>query len=1587
MKSRSKLHLPETLDQFLALPGPGEQILVSLPTASFAARFILLFVGGHPHPARLHIIQSLPEDRESEGILPRVSENLGTLKSLKDGTLLLRRVSRNLPRNRSLIIDLAQNLPRWLSTPSARLKFLTGSFEQLGKNKRRGIWFVSEELFPPEQISALKDAAEFCMQVRSVDRNHYAQFLSARGHHDPELHLPRLVELGETTVLWSNPLKPSEEAIEPGRALKRLEARLAESERQEQFVFANSPVPQAVFTQRRLLRANEAFYSAFPWVSSETPGKPSPHDFFTKVNGDFLKELFYQPNQPQSSTRRLTQTIKLKGSGGETRRIEVHVVILPEGERNSYHFWFFDVTGHAELLNMAKESEAFYRSLLDSSAGAVALVQGGKFVYVNRGLMEMLGYMVREELVGHDVTEFVPARDKKILGQKTKPGALRGGTVDSFEFVGLRNDKAKVYLQAFAELIKVDGKEATLLYLRDKTGEIEAEEARRQKDREQVALDRITHAIHQSVELLESFSSGLQASVQQLGFDGGGVYSLDEDATGLTLVSHQGLTDRIVETLGKQTIQDGLTGFLSKTLEPIVLSTEDYPPYLPYKSLFEGGGFKTIAYIPLVAWDALAGIMFLSSRRKAENFSFSTDLLPTVARHFGSAVENGRHFERIRSSELRFRSAVETVPAVIYEANPNGTLIFMSPQVEWLVGHKPIEFLRNHDAWRSIVHPDDRAEYSKRVSMQAERVETAALDYRVLPRGKASYRWVRDSIRYLRDESGAVTAIYGTVSDITDQIERMQKASESGSKRDILESVAEGVAVLDNELRYIEWNSTAERMTGMLRDSVIGEKALDGPLAIPDFERHLTKTLAGEETSSRDFDVAGAGTSKRWFWARFSPLRDASGSVAGVVVAITDISDRKNLEDEARESEETLRHVLDGMGDALMITDLEGVVWEVNRVFTDFTGYTKNEVRGTIFPYPWLIEEEMSRFVKWIAELREKGALRDFDMRWLRKDGREIAISLNTTLLRSHQGEPVAMLNIARDISDRRRMSIELAAKTQQVEMLNRIISKANTTVEFQEVFDVIAQEVEPLVPFDQLNVGLLSDDRTRMTLHACMSPAEKTLPVGTTIPVEESVSSLAIKEGRAVIVNDLLHHKGLRSDNIGATQGFRSQMTLPIYFNEQLLGTLNVASTTQNLYQETDLAVLQPIADQIGGMIDRSRLFQRVTDEVKRVTLLYELGKRLTGVKDRKALFDAVYGEVSKAVEYDKFAFDDLSRERGTLQRFYAYPHSGGEAAVGTQEEEISPEEEALLRNLVKSGIGFSGEGEKGEKVLAVPVRSRQEIVGILSLRRKGGEPFTDGHLRILESIGNLTEIALDRVRLYEDILAKSREVEARNKELDDFAYVVSHDLKEPLITIEAYSRILKSEQGEAIGDEGRQYLASLIQSSSRMKSLIDDLLTLSRLGQDAKVEGDVPVGEIVQDVVGELGFTIRQRGALVNVPPGLPSVRFNPTQLGMVFRNLIANSLKFNKSTEPRIDIGWRELEERSGYVFSVSDNGIGIPEEHAERIFGIFQRLHVRDEYPGTGAGLTIVKKIVQNHGGRIWVESVVGKGSTFYFTVPA
>jgi signal transduction histidine kinase len=236
---------------------------------------------------------------------------------------------------------------------------------------------------------------------------------------------------------------------------------------------------------------------------------------------------------------------------------------------------------------------------------------------------------------------------------------------------------------------------------------------------------------------------------------------------------------------------------------------------------------------------------------------------------------------------------------------------------------------------------------------------------------------------------------------------------------------------------------------------------------------------------------------------------------------------------------------------------------------------------------------------------------------------------------------------------------------------------------------------------------------------------------------------------------------------------------------------------------------------------------------------------------------------------------------------------------------------------------------------------------------------------------------------RANQDLERATADLTRSNQELEQFAYVASHDLQEPLRMISNYLELMKRRAGEKLSDQERQYVDYAVEGAGRMRSLILDLLAFSRAGAEAH-RASVDTEGVLAEVLATLQAKIVESGAQITHDP-LPRVMADRTQTLQVFQNLIGNALKFRRDGEPpRIHVG--ASVDGGEASLSVRDNGIGIEPAHQERIFQLFQRLHSRGEYPGTGIGLAICKKIVEGHGGRMRVQSRPGEGSTFSFTLP-
>ncbi|MGB3266083.1 MAG: response regulator [Microcoleus sp.] len=237
-------------------------------------------------------------------------------------------------------------------------------------------------------------------------------------------------------------------------------------------------------------------------------------------------------------------------------------------------------------------------------------------------------------------------------------------------------------------------------------------------------------------------------------------------------------------------------------------------------------------------------------------------------------------------------------------------------------------------------------------------------------------------------------------------------------------------------------------------------------------------------------------------------------------------------------------------------------------------------------------------------------------------------------------------------------------------------------------------------------------------------------------------------------------------------------------------------------------------------------------------------------------------------------------------------------------------------------------------------------------------------------------------RQRAESALLKSNQELARSNAELEQFAYVASHDLQAPLATIASYAQLLEKRYKDQLDSQASKFIGNIVQGCTRMQTLIDDLLEYSRVGRSQKPFQLTDCNQAVHHAIANLQGAIRDSQAVVTYSE-LPTVTGDFSQIVQLFQNLVSNAIKYRHDVPPAVHI--TAAKQKENWLFSVSDNGIGIARQHQERIFQIFQRLHTQREYSGTGIGLAICQKIVQRHGGCIWVESQPSQGSTFHFTL--
>lgn len=596
------------------------------------------------------------------------------------------------------------------------------------------------------------------------------------------------------------------------------------------------------------------------------------------------------------------------------------------------------------------------------------------------------------------------------------------------------------------------------------------------------------------------------------------------------------------------------------------------------------------------------------------------------------------------------------------------------------------------------------------------------------------------------------------------------------------------------------------------------------------------------------------------------------------------------------------------------------------------------------------------------------------------------------------------------ELEERKRLIHELEGKNAESETMRESAAIVAATLEISETVRRILEQIKRVVQYDSASVWLYQDDRAVMV-------GSNGLPPGADAPGYYLISEREPDHGfwkdeASYIVLDDIQDRYLefREPPINYIHGW---LAVPLRARGRLTGFISLDSRTPGKFTNRDAELALTFANQVSIALENARLFSELQTELEeRRKLIAELEVKnvesetlresaaiVTATLERDETVNRILEQLERVVPFDSASVQLVEGNVLRIVSAKGFALDGPEAddTFEINEEEpacpvLTGERQYVLFDDVQERFPAFIEPphDRIHAWLAVPLKVKGQVVGIIALDGCRVGQFTERHAQLAVTYANQVAIALENARLYSDLQSDLAirqdlisELETKNAELERFTYTVSHDLKSPLFTIRGFLGYLEQDALAGNRERMKSDVQRITDATEKMQQLLNDLLELSRIGRLMNETVDIPFGELAREAVELVHGRIMESGVAVHIDADMPTVHGDRQRLLEVVQNLVDNAAKFmGDQPDPRIEIGW-EGEEDGKPILYVRDNGMGIPPEHHERIFGLFNKLDVKVD--GTGIGLALVKRIVEVHGGRIWVQSEAGKGSTFLFTL--
>ena len=942
-------------------------------------------------------------------------------------------------------------------------------------------------------------------------------------------------------------------------------------------------------------------------------------------------------------------------------------------------------------------------------------------------------------------------------------------------------------------------------------------------------------------------------------------------------------------------------------------------------------------------------------------------------------------------AEEKYRNIVNNSIDGIFQSTIDGKFMSVNPSMARMYGYaSPEEMIQQVTDISSQLYASSDDRVSLRRQLEAEK---SIAGFESLDRRKdGTTFWTSMNVRIAHDKDGGFLYYEGTVEDISlrKKVEFERKKAEDRllQFRQLMDESNDAFFLIDPQTsRYIDFNGTACKKLGYSREEL-------SQLGVVDIAEHVTgmdvwrkRVDLVSETGDLIFEANYRRKDGTTFPTEVSARMLDYGGEMILVANVRDITERKQVEEALRESEERFRSVFESATIGLYRTALTGNILLANTTLAHMLGcktipelMQRDRAAGPIIAD--YAREDFLRAIK------DHGEIRDFETQWIRVDGTAISIRENAKLICDKHGEPLYFEGTVEDITERKLAETALQKNQQRLQ--------AFFNQSLDGFFFCMFDEPQPW-----------SDENEK----------DKTLQYIFNTQRYTDVNNAMLEQ------YDLTREKflSLTSSDIfqhDPQQGLRLRRQLFDYGHLHLQ-THERKSNGAPVWFEGDYVCMYDEQKRVAGFFGIQRdITDRKKVEEEREGLIQELAVKnaesetlreslagIVGTFEFIEIIQNILDQIRRVIPYDSAS---VWRREGSRQIFICGRNLPSLFDDENVEFEIDETNTALpvlmgdvpymLNNNVQQELAhFSEEPHTYvNSWLAIPLKTRGNIVGLIALDGTRKNQFNEHHTELAVTFANQVAIALENASLFTELQNELgerekliKELESKNAELERFTYTVSHDLKSPLVTINGFLGYLKIDTISGNFDRVKTDIQRIQDAVDKMHLLLRELLELSRVGRIINPPEKIQFEALVKDAVEIVHGRLEERGVIVRIvpvgtQPGLPAVYGDRQRLMEVLQNLIDNAAKYmGDQPSPCIEIGVREGENNQP-VFFVRDNGIGIAHEHHERIFGLFNKLDARSE--GTGVGLALVKRIIEIHGGHIWVESDAGKGSTFYFTLP-